>query len=81
MYAQHAHKLQAKPTEAAMSTILIVEDETRLAEILGEYLAREGFRTERATDGKRALELWRAARPGGVGGADHHAHGPRRRGR
>ena len=44
-------------------TILIVEDETRLAEILGEYLAREGYRTERARDGKRALELWRAARP------------------
>ena len=44
-------------------TILIVEDETRLAEILGEYLVREGFRTERAKDGKRALELWRAARP------------------
>jgi two-component system response regulator BaeR len=44
-------------------TILIVEDEARLAEILGEYLAREGFRTERARDGKRALELWRAARP------------------
>ncbi len=43
--------------------ILIVEDESRLAEILGEYLAREGFRTERAGDGKRALELWRAARP------------------
>ncbi len=43
--------------------ILIVEDEARLAEILGEYLAREGFRTERARDGKRALELWRAARP------------------
>ena len=43
--------------------ILIVEDDSRLAEILGEYLAREGFRTERAGDGKRALELWRAARP------------------
>lgn len=43
--------------------ILIVEDEARLAEILGEYLVREGFRTERAKDGKRALELWRAARP------------------
>lgn len=44
-------------------TILIVEDEARLAEILGEYLKREGFRTERAKDGQRALELWRAARP------------------
>ena len=45
------------------NVILIVEDEARLAEILGEYLVREGYRTERAKDGKRALELWRAARP------------------
>ena len=45
------------------STILVVEDEGRLAEILEEYLRREGFRTERARDGLRALELWRAARP------------------
>lgn len=44
-------------------SILIVEDETRLAEILEEYLKREGFKTERAKDGQRALELWRAAQP------------------
>lgn len=44
-------------------TILVVEDESRLAEILEEYLRREGFRTEGARDGLRALELWRAARP------------------
>lgn len=44
-------------------TILIIEDETRLAEILEDYLKREGFRTERAKDGQRGLELWRAARP------------------
>ncbi|MBF6595529.1 MAG: response regulator transcription factor [Thermaceae bacterium] len=43
--------------------ILIVEDEARLAEILEDYLRREGFRTERAKDGGRALELWRAANP------------------
>jgi DNA-binding response OmpR family regulator len=43
------------------ATILIVEDEARLAEILEAYLRREGFRTERAKDGARALELWRAA--------------------
>ncbi len=45
------------------ATILIVEDETRLAEILEDYLKQEGFYTERAKDGKRALELWRAANP------------------
>ena len=45
------------------ATILIVEDEARLAEILEDYLKREGYRTERAKDGLRALELWRAAQP------------------
>jgi DNA-binding response OmpR family regulator len=44
-------------------TILIVEVEARLADILEDYLRRDGFRTERAKDGARALELWRAARP------------------
>jgi len=44
-------------------SILIVEDETRLAEILEAYLQREGYKTERAKDGQRALELWRAAQP------------------
>ncbi|ADH62652.1 two component transcriptional regulator, winged helix family [Allomeiothermus silvanus DSM 9946] len=47
-----------------MSTsILIVEDEIRLAEILEDYLRREGYKTERAKDGGRALELWRVAQP------------------
>ncbi|MFC4637948.1 response regulator [Deinococcus hohokamensis] len=46
-----------------MTTILIVEDEARLAQILEDYLRREGFQTERAATGRRALELWRAARP------------------
>lgn len=46
-----------------MSTLLVVEDETRLAQILEDYLRREGYRTERAADGLRALELWRAAKP------------------
>ena len=46
-----------------MTTILIVEDEARLGDILEEYLRREGYATERAMTGLRALELWRAARP------------------
>lgn len=44
-------------------TILIVEDETRLADVLEQYLRREGYQVERAANGRRALELWRAARP------------------
>jgi len=43
--------------------ILIVEDETRIADILERYLRAEGFVTERASNGKRALELWRAFQP------------------
>jgi two-component system response regulator BaeR/two-component system response regulator AdeR len=45
------------------ATILIVEDESRLGDILEDYLRREGYRTERAKDGGRALELWRVAKP------------------
>jgi two-component system response regulator BaeR/two-component system response regulator AdeR len=43
--------------------ILIVEDEPRIAEVLERYLRADGFRVERAGDGHRALELWRAANP------------------
>ncbi len=43
--------------------ILIVEDEARIADVLERYLRADGFRVERAGDGKRALELWRAADP------------------
>ena len=44
-------------------TILIVEDEPRLADILEDYLRRDGYHTERTGNGRRALELWRASRP------------------
>ncbi|WP_407542196.1 response regulator transcription factor (plasmid) [Deinococcus radiomollis] len=54
----------SEPVESMLpQTILIVEDETRLADILEQYLRREGYHTERAASGPRALELWRAARP------------------
>ena len=43
--------------------ILIVEDEARIAAVLERYLRAEGFQVERAADGRRALELWRAANP------------------
>mgnify|MGYP002620647445 CR=1 FL=1 len=43
--------------------ILIVEDEPRIAEVLERYLRADGFTVERAGDGRRALELWRAADP------------------
>jgi len=43
--------------------ILIVEDEARIAAVLERYLRADGFTVERAADGRRALELWRAADP------------------
>lgn len=43
--------------------ILIVEDEPRIAAVLERYLRAEGYQVERAGDGRRALELWRAANP------------------
>ena len=50
-------------TVNAMPLVLIVEDELTLAQTLELYLRREAYRTERAGDGARALELFRAARP------------------
>ena len=49
--------------KVAMSKVLIVEDEYVIAEGVELYLRKEGFQTERAKDGKRALELWRAFKP------------------
>ena len=43
--------------------ILVVEDEPEIAEVLEAYLRREGYRTERAGDGQRGLDLFHAARP------------------
>jgi len=46
-----------------MALVLVVEDELTLAQTIELYLRRENYRTERAGDGRRALELFRAARP------------------
>lgn len=43
--------------------VLVVEDEPDIAELLEAYLRREGFCTERAGAGSRAVELHRSARP------------------
>ncbi len=43
--------------------VLIVEDEVGISRTLEAYLRREGYATETATDGLRALTLFRAARP------------------
>jgi two-component system, OmpR family, response regulator AdeR len=47
----------------SQSTILVVEDESEIADVLEAYLRKENFKTERAADGERALELHRAVKP------------------
>jgi DNA-binding response OmpR family regulator len=42
---------------------LVVDDEEDLARLVADYLARDGFATEVAFDGERALELARASSP------------------
>jgi DNA-binding response OmpR family regulator len=46
-----------------MPTILVVDDEPRIAEIARDYLERAGFQVSMAADGVRALEIARAEPP------------------
>ncbi len=46
-----------------VALVLVGEDEPEIAEILEGYLRRDGYRTERAGDGRSALNLYRAAKP------------------
>jgi two-component system response regulator RegX3 len=43
--------------------VLVVEDESPLAESIAYNLAREGFEAQRAADGETALQLFRASPP------------------
>lgn len=45
------------------ATILIVEDEAAIAEVLADNLEAEGYRTVIAGDGPRGLECWRQGHP------------------
>lgn len=47
-----------------MKTILVVDDEPQIAEIVTDYLRRDGFEVTVAGDGARAIELFRSRRPG-----------------
>lgn len=48
------------------ATILIVEDEEKIASVIEAYLSREGYQTLSAGDGKTALSLFEAHRPDAV---------------
>jgi DNA-binding response OmpR family regulator len=45
------------------ATVLIVDDEPLVREILSRYLTREGFAVTTASDGMQALHRWRAEPP------------------
>lgn len=45
------------------ATILIIEDEQALAEVLADNLEAEGYRVLHAADGQQGQELWRQERP------------------
>jgi two-component system, OmpR family, response regulator AdeR len=51
------------PPTSPAARILVVEDDRDIAESLELFLRRDGHQTERAHDGRRALELVHAARP------------------
>ncbi|WP_331487729.1 response regulator transcription factor [Anaerocolumna sp. AGMB13025] len=46
-----------------MQTVLIIEDEVELAEILGDYLEVEGYAVQIAFDGEKGLELFEICKP------------------
>ncbi len=49
--------------QGSRGTILVVDDEPTIVEVVGRYLARAGFATREAFDGPGALEAARAERP------------------
>lgn len=53
------------PASALADSILIVDDDTDVREVLGELLADEGYATRTCPNGRAALEMLRGgARPG-----------------
>jgi DNA-binding response OmpR family regulator len=52
-----------EPGTASKGTVLIVEDEQSIADLVRLYLEREGFRVEWRSDGRSGLEAVEAVRP------------------
>ena len=50
-------------TGAAVSKILVVDDEPNIREVVVRYLRRDGHAVVQAADGEEALELYRRTRP------------------
>ena len=47
----------------AAPTVLIIEDEPAMADILAENLSEEGYDVEVAPDGNAGLQTWRTLQP------------------
>lgn len=66
MVVKHADgaTMSATATTAAQGeTILVVDDDRKIVELVTLYLQKEGFRVVQAFDGNTALDLARAERP------------------
>src|SRR5215212_6332832 len=50
-------------TSPAETTILVVDDDRKIVELVSLYLRREGYRVVQAFDGTTAIELARAGPP------------------
>jgi two-component system response regulator ResD len=53
----------AQPSEQPQRTILVVEDEKNVRDLLQMYLGKEGFQVRLAADGAEALRLFSLERP------------------
>ena len=52
-----------RSAESVMPTILVVDDEPQIVDLLRSYLQREGFTVEQAADGEAALSAVSRIRP------------------
>jgi two-component system, OmpR family, response regulator AdeR len=55
--------IETSAVQLNLPLVLVVEDEPQIAEVLEQYLRRNGFRTEWVADGRSALTVHRLARP------------------
>ncbi len=66
IYAAQPEAEAAEPTVsggAAAEVVLVVDDDASVRDLLGRFLAREGFQVHTAADGSKGLALARSLRP------------------
>src|SRR5512139_2080754 len=55
--------MRIRPEVGSMKTILVVDDEPKITQLVSDYLERAGFRVRVAHDGRTALSLARTDKP------------------